>query len=80
MNAKLHQLTTGLNEWNVTYTTVNVPELNISAAFEEVVDTELKVEPEFRENIGYQTSRVKRKQWEKRLKKMDVGMKDGKKF
>ena len=44
MNDKLQHLTTGLNEWSVTYTTVNVPELNISAAFEEAVDAELKVE------------------------------------
>ena len=52
MNAKLHQLTTGLNEWNVTYTTVNVPELSISATFEEVVDTELKVEQNSEKTLG----------------------------
>ena len=52
MNEKLHQLTTGLDEWNITYTTVNVPELKISAAFEEAVEAELKVEENTEITLG----------------------------
>ena len=52
MNDKLHELTTGPDEWNITYTTVNVPELNISTAFEEAVEAELKVEQNSEITLG----------------------------